>query len=188
MLRNVRKFGVPLLFLSLLTAVACGRGSSAATAPSALATQGTSSVVLSADPSALRFEAITDPSCRPGDGRGTRLVLVISGDAGASLLGLRFHFTSDGGATVFPTVTPIPGASPMTVPANAIPPLSPIPVPGVAPLPTSMPIPLPQPQRLPFFLPLGCAPLPAGVLVATADVADRLGIAGTSELRVRVSE
>ena len=187
MLRNVQMFGVSMLFVSLMAATACDHSSTAATAPSALAAQPAAAVAISAEPAALRFEPLTDPSCLPGSAHATRLVLVVAGDAGTSLSGLRFGFLPDGGATVFPEVIPIPGPAPMSVPVNAIPPQAPLPALGVAPLPTSMPIPLPQPQRLPFLASFGCRPLAAGVLVITADFFDRMGVGGTSELRARVT-
>lgn len=187
MVRRVQIVGVPVLFLGLTVANGCGGSNAATTAPSSISSQASSSVGLSAEPAALRFEPMPDPSCLPGPARGTRLVLVIVGDAATSLRGIRFGFVPDGGTTIFPAVVPIPGPSPLSVPANAIPPQQSLPTPGVAPLPTSMPIPLPQPQRLPFFASFGCGPFGDGVLVVTADFFDRLGVPGTSELRARVT-
>jgi hypothetical protein len=184
--QTVEKIGVPVLFLALSAAAACDRSPSVGAAPTALAVQPASSVVLTADPALLRMETIPDTSCVAGVGKGTRLVLVISGDAGTSVLGLRFRFVN-AGTSIFPEIIPIPGPQPLSVPVNAIPPQAPLPTPGVAPLPTMPPIQLPQPQRLPLLATLGCGPLLDGVLVVTADVANRAGLAGTSQLQVPVS-
>ena len=187
MWRSVQMFGVPMLFLTVAAVTGCDRSSTATTAPSAIAMQATSSVTLSAEPAALRFEPVADPSCLPGLAHGTRLVVVIIGDEGTSLRALRFGFLPDGGRTIYPALIPIPGPAPLSVPVNAIPPQAPLPTPGVAPLPTSMPVSLLQPQRLPFFASLGCGSVRDGVLVVTADFLDRMGVAGTSELRARVA-
>lgn len=190
------RYGVPLLFLAL---AACGRETSTVGAPTAVPSTASNQHAIAFEPATLRPETLPG-SCVPhASPFGTRLVITINAGSDVVLRSLRFRFTDRFGASAFPRVTPIPGASPLTMPATSIPPFSPIPVPGGAPLTTTGPIPIPgssvvtelmvpggSVRSLPFFLAFDCGVRGDGTLFIMFDTADVIGVMHSSQLSARV--
>lgn len=128
-------------------------------------------------------------------GFGTRIIVIVGGDV--TLRELRFRFTDRFGVNALPRVMAIPGSSPLSTPASAIPSSFPIPTPGIAPLPVNASIPMPGVSsfdglsaaggiHLPFFLFFDCGVAPEGMLFVGTQVAEPDGTVKTSEFRVRV--
>ena len=193
------RYGVPMALLALAAIAACDSQHYTAAGPSSLSSGFTAaSTKFDFQPATLRTESIPGNSCVTDPAFATRIIIIV-GPAGDVILSwLRFSFTDRFGRNALPRVTPIPGSSPLSVPASSIPPFSPIPVPGVAPLPPS-PIPIPGSggangllvpaggsRQLPFFLLFDCGVAPAGMLFVMTDVADSSGRMHTSRFEVRV--
>ena len=190
------RYGVPLLCLAL---TACSGAASTVGAPTPIAAGATNQHDLSVQPTTLRPETLPG-SCLPhATPFGTRLVVNVGAGSDVILQSLRFRFTDRFGVTALPRVTPIPGTSPMTMPATSIPPFSPIPVPGGAPLTTTGPIPIPSSssvsglmvpggsvRALPFFLAFDCGVSQPGTLFIVFDTADTMGGMHSSQLTARV--
>lgn len=182
------KYGVVLAFLVLTASAGCESDRDASTAPTSFSSSLATPSSLGFEPGTLVPEVLLGAPCAGAPPFGTRIIIIVNGGHGV-LSGLRFSFTDRFGVHRLPRVTPIPGDSPLSVAASAIPSSFPIPVPGIAPLPSTSPIPMPSPgssQRLPFFLGFDCGVAPEGMLFIGADVADTRGMIKTSELRVRV--
>lgn len=190
------RYGVPLLLLAL---TACGRETSTVGAPTPVSSGASNQHAISFQPTTLRPETLPG-SCVPhASPFGTRLVVTVGAGSDVILRSLRFRFTDRSGVSAFPRVTPIPGASPLTMPATSIPPFSPIPVPGGAPLTTTGPIPIPgsssvtglmvpggSVRSLPFFLAFDCGVRGDGTLFIMFDTADMMGGMHSSQLTARV--
>lgn len=190
------RYGVLLISVTL---AACSGAASTVGAPTPVASGAPDQHALTIQPTALVPETLPG-SCIPhATPFGTRLVASVSAGSDVILQSLRFRFTDRFGVTAFPRVTPIPGASPMTMPATSIPPFSPIPVPGGAPLSTTGPIPIPgsssvnglmvpggSVRQLPFFLAFDCGVFQQGTLFIMFDTADMMGGMHSSQLTARV--
>lgn len=190
------RYGLPLLFLAL---TACDRAASTVGAPTPVPSSATNQHAITLQPTTLRPEPLPG-SCVPrATPFGTRLIVNVNAGSEVILRSLRFRFTDRFGVTAFPRVTPIPGSTPMTMPATSIPPFSPIPVPGGAPLTTTGPIPIPGSssvnglmvpggslRSLPFFLAFDCGVFADGTLFVVFDTADMTGGMHSSQLTARV--
>jgi hypothetical protein len=186
------RYGVLLAFLVLGATTACERERSTVIGPTALTS--TTGTTFRFEPATLRAELVPGISCVAGPAFGTRIIVIVGGDV--VLRGLRFSFTDRFGVNALPRVVAIPGASPLSTPASAIPTSFPIPIPGIAPLPASSPIPMPGSSsfnglsgtslHLPFFLLFGCGVASEGTLFVATELAEPDGRLKTSEFRVRV--
>ena len=192
-----------LAFLALGAVAGCDSNRNTPVGPSALMTA-TTGTTFRFEPATLRPELVPGTSCVAAF--GTRIIVIVRG--GGTLRELRFRFTDRFGVSALPRVMAIPGSSPLSTPASAIPsssfpiPLpssSPIPIPGIAPLPTNSPIPIPGSTafndasvpagtsvHLPFFLFFECGIASEGTLFVATDVAEPGGTVQTSQFRVRV--
>ena len=200
---RVRKiYRVLLAFLALGAVAGCDSNRDTTVGPSPL-TAATTGTTFRFEPATLRPELMPGTSCVAAF--GTRIIVIIRGDG--TLRELRFRFTDRFGVSALPRVIAIPGSSPLSTPASAIPssvpiPLpssSPIPIPGIAPLPTNSPVPIPGSTafngasapagtsvHLPFFLFFECGIASEGTLFVGTEVAEPGGTVQTSQFRVRV--
>lgn len=192
-----QRFGVLLAVLALGAAAGCDSNRNTTVGPSALiaATTGTT---FRFEPATLRSELVPGTSCVAAlPGFGTRIIVIVGGDV--TLRELRFRFRDRFGVNALPRVTPIPGSSPLSTPASAIPSTFPIPTPGIAPLPVNSSIPMPGASsfnglslaggsllHLPFFLLFECGVASEGMLFVGTEVVESDGTVKTSEFRVRV--
>jgi hypothetical protein len=190
------KYGVVLAFLMLGATTGCERARETVAGPSSLSASLRMESTFGFEPAMLRPESIPDSSCGPQPRFATRIVVIVNGD-GVIVRGLKFRFTDRLGVNGLPRVIPIPGPSPLSVPASAIPPLSPIPTPGVAPLPTTSAIPIPggspvnglmvpagSARRLAFFLRFDCGVEPRGTVFIDAEVTESDGATRSPAFRV----
>jgi hypothetical protein len=183
-------------FLALGATAGCDGNRHTTVGPSSLtvATTGTS---FRFEPPTLRAELVPGNSCVAASGFGTRIIVIVGGEV--TLRELRFRFTDRFGVNALPRVMPIPGTSPLSVPASAIPSSFPIPIPGIAPLPASSPIPMPGSSvfndtsaptgtftHLPFFLSFDCGVASEGTLFIGTEAASPRGMVQTSQFQVRV--
>jgi hypothetical protein len=200
-MRVHNNYRVLLAFLALGAVAGCDSNRDTPVGPSAL-TAATTGTTFRFEPETLRPEFVPGTSCVAAF--GTRIIVIVDGDG--TLRELRFRFTDRFGVSALPRVVAIPGPSPLSTPASAIPssvpiPLpssSPIPIPGLAPLPTNSPIPIPGSTafgasvpagtsvHLPFFLFFECGVASEGTLFIGTEVADPGGTVQTSQFRVRV--
>jgi len=189
-------YGLPLLLLAL---TACDRAATTVGAPTPVTSSATNQHAISVQPVTLRPETLPGSCVPSATPFGTRLVVSVNPGSDVILRSLRFRFTDRRGVTALPRVTPIPGSSPMTMPATSIPPFSPVPVPGGAPLTTTGPIPIPgsssvsglmvpggSVRSLPFFLAFDCGVVGDGTLFIVFDTADMMGGTRSSQLTARV--
>jgi hypothetical protein len=189
------RYGVLLAFLAAGAATACDGQRNTVVGPTALTSTTTTGTTFRFEPATLRPELLSGISCVAVPAFGTRIIVIVGGDA--ILRGLRFRFTDRFGVNALPGVVPIPGSSPFSVPVS-IPSSFPIPIPGVAPLPTSSPIPMPgtssfnglspaeTSQRLAFFLVFQCGVASEGTLFVDTEVAEPRGSVRNSEFQIRV--
>ena len=192
------KYGVLLAFLALGMTTGCESQRNTGTGPSPIPASFKSGVstTFNFEPATLRPELIPGTSCVAF---GTRIIIVVTGESGVVLRGLRFRLTDRHGVNALPRVMAIPGASPLSSPAPGMPSSFPIPTPGLAPLPSTMPIPMPGPsavngflvpagasEQLPFFLFFDCGVAPEGFLFIGTEVVEQGGMTQTSEFRVRL--
>lgn len=190
------RYGVLLAFLVVGAAAGCDSNRNTTVGPSAL-TSAMSGTTFHFEPATLRAELVPGISCGAVPAFGTRIIVIVGGHV--RLRGLRFRFTDRFGVNALPRVMAIPGSSPLSTPASAIPSSFPIPIPGIAPLPVNSPIPIPgsspfngvsvptgTSQHLPFFLLFGCSVASEGTLFVGTEVAEPGGTVQTSEFRVRV--
>lgn len=202
---RVPKYGVGLLFVALSAVAGCDRAAVSVTAPAGDAGGGSMQSSFAAEPAAVRPEFVATAGCTGHPAFIARVSVVVGGGPHDVIVrGLRFGFTDRFGAGSLPTIIPIPSISSpaptSSLPsASPIPSTSPIPIPGIAALPGASPIPIrgASPingllvpngtyRSLPFLLRFGCGVLGDGTLVITADAADRNGLFGTSNVRVRI--
>lgn len=190
------RYGVLVL---LVTLAACSGAASTVGAPTPVVPGASNQHALTVQPTALRAEALPGSCVPQATPFGTRLVVNVGAGSDVILQSLRFRLTDRFGVTAFPRVAPIPGGSPMTMPATSIPPFSPIPIPGGAPLTMTGPIPIPGSssvtglmvpggtiRQLPFFLAFDCGVAADGTLFILFDTADMLGGRHSSQLTARV--
>jgi hypothetical protein len=196
-MRVHNNYGVILAFLALGAAAGCDSNRNTTVGPSALTTF-TGGTTFRFEPATLHPELVPGTSCVAAlPGFGTRIIVIVGGDV--TLRELRFRFTDRFGVNALPRVMAIPGSSPLSVPASAIPSSFPIPVPGIAPLPASSPIPMPGSSafngaslpvgtsvHLPFFLFFECGVASEGTLFIGTEVAEPGGTVQTSQFRLRV--
>jgi hypothetical protein len=191
------RYGVLLAFLAAGAATGCDGQRNTVVGPTALKSATTTGTTFRFEPATLRPEFVSGISCVAVPAFGTRIIVIVGGDV--TLRELRFRFTDRFGVNALPRVMAIPGSSPLSVPASAIPSSFPIPVPGLAPLPASSPIPMPGSSafngpslpvgtsvHLPFFLFFECGVASEGTLFIGTEVAEPGGTVQTSQFRVRV--
>src|SRR5688572_25387812 len=114
-----QRFGVLLAVLALGAAAGCDSNRNTTVGPSALiaATTGTT---FRFEPATLRPELVPGTSCVATlPGFGTRIIVIVGG--GITVRELRFRFTDRFGVNALPRVAAIPGSSPLSTPASAIP-------------------------------------------------------------------
>jgi hypothetical protein len=185
--------------LLLLALTACGGAASTVGAPTPLPSNASNQHAITFQPTTLRPETLPGPCVPRATPFGTRVIINVNPGSDVVLRSLHFRFTDRTGVSALPRVTPIPGASPMTMPSTSIPPFSPIPVPGGAPLTTTGPIPIPgsssvtglmvpggSMRSLPFFLAFDCGVIGDGTLFIMFDTADMMGGMHSSQLTARV--
>jgi hypothetical protein len=199
MTRNFLNYGVPLLFVLLVTTTACSDTDAGVTGPAPVLATSSVQASLALEPLSVRPEFLHAGSCVGRRPFGVRIGLRVRGGHDVILRGLRFSFVDRFGATSLPQVIPIPSLSAPLPQASTIPTASPVPIPGIATLPGASPIPIPgsspinglvfpagTSRVLPFFVRFGCGVVPEGFLFVAADAGDSSGSVSTSELRVRV--
>jgi hypothetical protein len=186
---------VPFVLVSVVVGVAaCGQSNATSpttpTAPDAVVTAS-----LTAEPSTVTPEFLPITFCPAQPAFRTRIVVIVSGGSDVILWRLRFGFTDRFGVNTLPI-----GTSSLTTSFPSIPNSMPVPIPGVMNIPHSTPIPIPGSpsidgvlltggfHRVPMSLEFGCGVRPGGTLNITADVSDRRGRQGTSEVSVKIAD
>lgn len=193
------RYGVLLALLVLGATTGCESQRDSVAGPSSLSSGMSMGSSFRFEPATLRPEVVSSTSCVAVPAFGTRIIIIVGAGSDFVLRGLRFSFTDRFGVNALPRVAAIPGSSPLSVPATAIPSSFPIPFPGIAPLPMTSPIPIPGSSpvnglsvpagsslHLPFFLSFDCGIASEGTLLVGTDVAEPGGRLQTTEFRVRV--